>query len=336
MGEFDIWLGKLDNVGEWVAKAENGDGEAQYHVAQHIFNEVELGTGDAEIIERGLDYLRKSAMSGYKQGIAADTLGDMYYKGKYVPQDFQKAVVWFRTAAQNLNPVGYYHLGVCFFHGYAVQQDYAKAFDSFAKGALIVFPENYLWLGKMIKNGLFAACDPEYEAKLYSSVFNYEWDFYKSYDMYSNTFWQVCLRLGECYLHGRGMAKNVKYANMYFDEAKKSKDDTHCGDEEDSILLDLANRAPYPENESQSNDTAPDKPLSWFEKEFDAANVPADSMGAYFYVIKYLIVNREKYGEPYELLAELYQKLPCFEKDQLFVEYCHWAGKKYKQSESDN
>lgn len=336
MGEFDKWLGKLDNVREWVEEAEKGDGEAQYHVAVHIFNEVDLSEDDTEIIERALGYLRKSAMSGYAQAVAAVELGELYYKGKHIPQDFQKALVWFRTAAQHLHPIGYYNLGECFFHGRGIPQDYAKAFDCYAKGALQNYTNAFIILGDMFKEGLFVERDPRYAVKLFYRVFDSDWGLYEKYDILTDAYGQACLRLGELYLHGSGVAKNVKEANRFFADAKKFDKDVGFMDNETPALLDLMHGAPYPENEAEDKNDIEVEARSWHDMEFDNENVPTDSLEAYFYIIEYLLLHREKSIEPYKCLAELYHKLFCFETDQPFVEFCQRASKKLEKDKNDN
>ena len=190
------------NLLELINKAESGDPEAQYQAAYHILNEIALEENDKEIIKRAVDYYRKAAMNGYSQGLAALELGDLYYRGRYVVQDYRQAVMWYRTSTRKLHPIGYYCLGRCFYSGNGVKQDYAKAFDSFLKGALTRYINNYIMLGDMFKKGLFVERDHKFAAKLYQHVLDSEKELYEKNRIFSDAYGQVCLRLGECFLHG--------------------------------------------------------------------------------------------------------------------------------------
>jgi TPR repeat protein len=332
MIDIKTWRGDLDNVHEWVGKADKGDPEAQYHIARYMLHKVELGEHDAEIVERAIDYLRSAAMNGYFHGIAAVELGELYSDGKHIPQDFAKAVMWFRNAAQNQNPIGYYRLGKCFFHGNGVQQDYAKAFDAFFKGAMINYAKSVVMLGDMIKEGLFGEAAPQYAVRLYLYAFNDAISVYEENKLWSDTYWYAGVRLGECYLRGRGVPKNIKEANRYFAEAVKH-DDEYWRNDEIPELIDLMYAAPYREDEAATTDGTETAADSLPEMEFSAENFPSDNLEAYFYIVKYLLLNRKKSGEPYKRLAELYPQLPCFEPDPLFIEFCQWASEKYVESE---
>jgi TPR repeat protein len=334
MVDIKTWSGNLDNVPEWVERADKGDPEAQYHTAHYMLHNIELGEHDAEIVKRAIDYLRSSAMSGYFHGIAATELGELYFAGKHVPQDFAKAVMWYRNAAQNQNPIGYYHLGKCFSRGYGIKQDYAKAFDAFFKGAMINYAKSTIMLGDMIKDGLFGKPDPQYAVRLYRYAFNDAVSIYEENKFWSDTYWYAGVRLGECYLRGHGVPKNIKEANRYFAEAKKH-DDEYWRNREKPALIDLMYAAPYPADEETTAVDAEIGAASFLDTEFSAESIPSDNLEAYFFIVKYLLLNRKKSGEPYKRLSELYPQLPCFESDPLFVEFCHRASKKYAKNEEE-
>ena len=62
-------------------------------------------------------------------------LGLCYYYGRGVPQDYEKAVKWFRKAAEYGNAGAQYSLGDCYYYGNGVPQDYGKAVEWFRKAA---------------------------------------------------------------------------------------------------------------------------------------------------------------------------------------------------------
>jgi len=52
----------------------------------------------------------------------------MYRDGKGVPQDYEKAVMWFRKAAEQGDALGQASLGCMYHLGKGIPQDYAKAY----------------------------------------------------------------------------------------------------------------------------------------------------------------------------------------------------------------
>ncbi len=55
------------------------------------------------------------------------TLASTYYYGKYVPQDFTKAIKWFRLAAQQGDTTAQNFLGLMYLKGQGVPQDLVRA-----------------------------------------------------------------------------------------------------------------------------------------------------------------------------------------------------------------
>ncbi|MBU1682515.1 sel1 repeat family protein [Patescibacteria group bacterium] len=65
-----------------------------------------------------------------KQGDAGAqySLGKMYFAGKGVPQDKEKAIKWFTTAAENGDNFSQYTLGGIYAEGKGVLQDFVQAY----------------------------------------------------------------------------------------------------------------------------------------------------------------------------------------------------------------
>jgi TPR repeat protein len=78
---------------------------------------VRAGSSDEEIAD---------LMSKAEQGdaIAQHNLGFMYFEGKGIPQDFDKAAYWFTKAAEQGSWVAQYNLGFL----YSKSQDYVRAY----------------------------------------------------------------------------------------------------------------------------------------------------------------------------------------------------------------
>ncbi|MBR2126222.1 MAG: SEL1-like repeat protein [Akkermansia sp.] len=77
--------------------------------------------------------LRPAAENGYAQ--AQNLLGDCYYDGHGVPQDYAQAVQWYRKAAEQGDADAQCSLGACYYSGHGVPQDYAEAVQWYRKAA---------------------------------------------------------------------------------------------------------------------------------------------------------------------------------------------------------
>ena len=65
-------------------------------------------------------------------------LGNCYYHGEGVEQDYGKAVAWYRKAVERefLNPWAACQLGNCYRHGTGVEQDREQAIKWYKKAAM--------------------------------------------------------------------------------------------------------------------------------------------------------------------------------------------------------
>ena len=74
-----------------------------------------------------------SARSGDMQ--AQNYLGNYYFGGVNVTQDYEQAVYWYRKSAENGYNWGQFNLGNCYFHGNGVEQNYEWAVFWYRKAA---------------------------------------------------------------------------------------------------------------------------------------------------------------------------------------------------------
>lgn len=105
-GDIDGWIGVANMYDDhfpdpekarkaWIIVHEDdlthGDESAYWYLGLYYCEEGRC--------EEGLDYLRKAAMDGNAYQLHAEyALGDLYYEGKFVAQDFCKALKWYRKA----------------------------------------------------------------------------------------------------------------------------------------------------------------------------------------------------------------------------------------------
>ena len=69
--------------------------------------------------------LKSLAKTGHAK--AQHFLGDMYYKGKGVNQDYKSAVKWYTLSAEQGNEISQYNLGIMYSFGLGVVPDYINA-----------------------------------------------------------------------------------------------------------------------------------------------------------------------------------------------------------------
>jgi uncharacterized protein len=86
-------------------------------------------------------------------------LGLMYAKGKGVPQDFQKAMHWYRLAADQGFAKAMSNLGGMYSKGHGVPKDYTQAIRWYEEAAEQQLPEAQYNLGVMYKEGHGVARD---------------------------------------------------------------------------------------------------------------------------------------------------------------------------------
>ena len=80
-------------------------------------------------------------------------LGWAYANGQGVPQDYEKAIAWYRKAAEQGDASAQNNLGVMYDEGNSVPQDYAQAVAWYRKAANQGFAIAQVSIGKMYYNG---------------------------------------------------------------------------------------------------------------------------------------------------------------------------------------
>lgn len=142
------------SVEEIIAKANEGDAEAQADLGSYYFRGIGLpqdigaatkwylkaANQNNEIAQQMLGFLgdragqyeeatqwfRKSAEQG--SAVAQREMGLRYLRGSVgLPQDYAQAAKWFRSAAEKGETTAQFHLGSMYMHGEGVEKDFATA-----------------------------------------------------------------------------------------------------------------------------------------------------------------------------------------------------------------
>ena len=104
-------------------------------VAQLILGECYyFGWGVEQDYKKAVEWYKKSAEQG--TAVAQFNLGYCYEKGQGVEQDYKKSVEWYKKSAEQGYAEAQCNLGTCYYRGQGVEQDYKKAVEWYEKAAM--------------------------------------------------------------------------------------------------------------------------------------------------------------------------------------------------------
>ena len=147
---------------------------------------------------------------------AQNNLGDCYYFGRGVQQDYAKAVFWYAKSAEQGNANAQKSLGVCYYNGQGVKQDYAKALSWYAKSAEQGNADAQCYLGHCYYFGQ-----------------GVRQDYAKALSWYAKSAEQgnvnAQYNLGLCYYYGKGVEQDyAKAVSWYAKSAEHGDADAQC------------------------------------------------------------------------------------------------------------
>ncbi|MDO5526181.1 MAG: tetratricopeptide repeat protein [Prevotella sp.] len=208
--------GKGVNVNENMAislynKALNNGLYEAYIGLANYYNRIK-DYANAVICHKG--YLKYDTSSPLAAA-AFHNLGDCYYYGNGIQQDYAKAFDCF-IKASNLNDYNaVYRVGEMYYSGKYVQQDYKKAFEYLDKAASHNVARALYMIGMEYYKGGYYTKDWRKAANSFTSVLK---------DKYipDGIRGDVCNKLSICYRYGRnGIEQNEELSNYYSVEAQK-------------------------------------------------------------------------------------------------------------------
>ncbi|QCK16702.1 tetratricopeptide repeat protein [Mangrovivirga cuniculi] len=164
------------------------------------------GKGEAKDIDKALKYYRKAADQGNAK--AMNNIGVQYYSGKNIPQDYAKAIYWWEKASELGNQVSTRNLGVVYRFGRGVDKDLLKASNYFNDAVDNGNYKAYLDLGYM----------HESEMEDYQSAM-----IYFSYAA-KNGVAAGFKEMGDVYRYGKGINRNLSIAKRLYEKAVEEGD----------------------------------------------------------------------------------------------------------------
>jgi len=127
-----------------------------------------------------LEWAQNEAKKGNDAGgYANDTLGDLFYNGTGVKQDYKEAEKWYLKAAEIGNGNAQHTLGIMCFYGKGIKQDYYSASQWFFKSAIqskanLLTQMSQLYLGYLYSNGFGVSKNITESTKWYEKAIEIE------------------------------------------------------------------------------------------------------------------------------------------------------------------
>ena len=128
--------------------------------------------------------------------------GDQYFYAKGPDRNIEMAFTYYKKAADQNNPVGYYNVGKYFIE----KEQYKEAVDYLSKAKDLGYAKASIRLSDMYLNGLGFRKNKKKAFKMIQSAV-------EANDI------QALHQLGVFYLHGIGCKKDEKSAQKYFEQS---------------------------------------------------------------------------------------------------------------------
>ena len=147
---------------------------------------------------------------------AMNDLGAVYYDGsRGFEQSFEKAVEYYKLAAEKGSRQAQENLGYCYYYGRNMPVDYEKAFHYFALGAFDGHIISLYKIGDMYMNGYYVEKNPTEAFHIYNRCLETMTD--EAAEICAGP---VFLRVGNAFLKGEGTEENAKNALVCFQKAE--------------------------------------------------------------------------------------------------------------------
>ena len=147
---------------------------------------------------------------------AMNDLGACYYDGsRGFEQDFEKAVHYYKMAAEKGNRQSQENLGYCYYYGRDGETDYEKAFHYYALGAFDGHLVSLYKIGDMYLHGLYVTKNEKEAFYIFMRCIETMTD-----EAAYRVAGPVYLRLGRMFLDGSGTERNLKNALICFQKAE--------------------------------------------------------------------------------------------------------------------
>ena len=153
------------DLSDALQKADAGDRKAIHAVLAYLAAE---GDGEPDLEDRERKYVLLLAEENDPVGLIM--LGTDYQKGRLFPKDAQKALELFQKAVELGCQFGNECIGEMYYFGDGVSQDYQKAYEYLTKSEGSKSPVTYFLLGEMFREGHYVEKNEELAVEQYYNV----------------------------------------------------------------------------------------------------------------------------------------------------------------------
>ncbi|MBR5427060.1 MAG: sel1 repeat family protein [Clostridia bacterium] len=227
-----------------LMKAEAGNRNAMRSVAYYLLYENDMDTITAEEAERCVRYLSAACEAGDPDAML--DMGGMYLSGNGIPADRERALFWYRKAAELDHPLAFNRLAQFYLYdededglGYlpatSDPERIRKAFEYFRKGAELGEVGCMVELGIMYMCGECCDADTEKGFRIFEKAYQAD-----TVELESHA--QAAFHLAVCYHYGDGVEKNLSEAKKYILESRQTEETEYIAGRTGSrYFLDQAN-----------------------------------------------------------------------------------------------
>lgn len=132
--EIQFWPRKTQEKQSWfIEQAAHNNPAAQYHLGLFYDLHARL-QNNPKAFKHAFTYFEAAAAQNHS--VAARYLGNYYYHGHGVEQNFTTAALWFRHAALTGDATAQHNLGCCYIHSQGVEKNDEQAIIWFTKSAM--------------------------------------------------------------------------------------------------------------------------------------------------------------------------------------------------------
>lgn len=201
----------------YLASIMGADGtvsEEPYEIATQVMLCDKLQEFPKFMIDFVAELYKAEIVAGNSE--AMNDLGAHYYGGNHgFPQDFTKAVAYYKQAAANGSRQAQENLGYCYYYGRDMKKDYEKAFHYFALGAFDGHLISLYKIGDMYLNGYYVEKNEKEAFAIYMRCLNTMTD-----EAAPEAAGPVFLRIGNMLLNGLGTEADAKGALICYQKAE--------------------------------------------------------------------------------------------------------------------
>ena len=199
---------------DWIIQS-NGEAE----MAQKYADLLAASDGRQELPNRVDDFiiaLYETEITRTESSTAMLNLGAFYYTGRCREPDYEKALEYYRMAADRGEIIALENIGYCYYYGRSVEVDYERAYYWFSQAAMHGRPTALYKIGDMYRNGYVLPKNGELAFAVYRRSLAC-----MDGDSAVTAAGPVLLRLGDCHLTGIGTEPDARLARNCYQAAEQ-------------------------------------------------------------------------------------------------------------------